>query len=72
MIIESIFAPHHFCNRWEFNYKDYLLSMLITLVPEAIIFHVSDCIWECDPLRTIQQVFEDELFAVLAVKDAGI
>ncbi len=45
----------------EFNYKDYLLSMLITLVPETIIFHVSDRIWECDPLRTIQQVFENRV-----------
>lgn len=45
----------------EFNYKDYLLSMLITLVPETIIFHVSDPIWECDPLRTIQQVFEERV-----------
>ncbi|HHW28016.1 MAG TPA: hypothetical protein GXX21_00465 [Syntrophomonadaceae bacterium] len=45
----------------EFNYKDYLLSMLITLVPETIIFHVSDRIWECDPLRTIQRVFENRV-----------
>lgn len=41
----------------EFNYKDYLLSMLITLSPKSIIFHVSDQIWDCDPLQTIQQVF---------------
>ncbi len=41
----------------EFNYKDYLLSMLITLSPKNIIFHVSDKIWNCNPIKTIQQVF---------------
>ncbi len=41
----------------EFNYKDYLLSMLITLSPKNIIFHVSDKIWNCNPIQTIQQVF---------------
>lgn len=45
----------------EFNYKDYLLSMLITLAPKTIVFHVSDQIWNCDPLQTIQQVFGDRI-----------
>lgn len=58
---EHIRTPSFSVTDGEFNYKDYLLSMLITLVPETIIFHVSDCIWECDPLRTIQQVFEDRV-----------
>jgi putative sporulation protein YtxC len=41
----------------EFNYKEYLLSILITMAPREIVFHVSDHIWDCDPLQTIQQVF---------------
>jgi len=45
----------------EFNYKDYLLSMLITLSPKIIIFHVSDKIWNCDPIQTIQQVFGNRI-----------
>jgi len=58
---EHIRTPSLSVINGEFNYKDYLLSMLITLVPETIIFHVSDRIWECDPLRTIQQVFENRV-----------
>jgi len=58
---EHIRTPSFSVIDGEFNYKEYLLSMLITLVPETIIFHVSDCIWECDPIRTIQQVFEDRV-----------
>lgn len=58
---EHIHTPSFSVTEGEFNYKDYLLSMLITLVPEIIIFHVSDHIWECDPLRTVQQVFEERV-----------
>ncbi len=59
---EHIRTPSFSVIDGEFNYKDYLLSMLITLVPETINFHVSDCIWECETLRTIQQVFEERVF----------
>lgn len=59
---EHMRTPSFSVNGGEFNYKDYLLSMLITLVPETIVFHVSDRTWECDPLRTIQQVFEDRIY----------
>jgi putative sporulation protein YtxC len=58
---EHIRTPSFSAIDGEFNYKEYLLSMLIVLVPETIIFHVSDGIWECDPIRTIQQVFEDRV-----------
>lgn len=58
---EHIRTPSFSVIDGEFNYKDYLLSMLITLVPETIIFHVSDYIWECEQLRTIQQVFEERV-----------
>jgi putative sporulation protein YtxC len=58
---EHLCTPSFSVNGGEFNYKDYLLSMLITLVPKTIVFHVSDHTWESDPLRTIQQVFEDRI-----------
>lgn len=45
----------------EFNYKDYLLSMLISLSPKKIVFHVPDQIWSCNPIQTIQQVFGSRL-----------
>jgi len=59
---EYMSTPSFSVNDGEFNYKDYLLSMLITLVPETIVFHVSDRVWECDPLLTIQQVFADRIY----------
>jgi putative sporulation protein YtxC len=54
---EHLRTPSFTVNDGEFNYKDYLLSMLITMAPRSITFHVSDLIWDCDPLQTIQQVF---------------
>ncbi len=58
---EHLRTPSFTVNDGEFNYKDYLLSMLITLAPKSIIFHVSDLIWDCDPLQTIQQVFGERI-----------
>ena len=58
---EHLRTPSFTVNDGEFNYKDYLLSMLITLAPRSIIFHVSDLIWDCDPLQTIQQVFGERV-----------
>jgi putative sporulation protein YtxC len=58
---EHLRTPSFTVNDGEFNYKDYLLSMLITLAPRSIVFHVSDLIWDCDPLQTIQQVFGERI-----------
>ena len=58
---EHLRTPSFTVNDGEFNYKDYLLSMLITLAPRSIIFHVPDLIWDCDPLQTIQQVFGERI-----------
>lgn len=58
---EHLRTPSFTVNDGEFNYKDYLLSMLITLAPKSIVFHVSDLIWDCDPLQTIQQVFGERI-----------
>jgi putative sporulation protein YtxC len=58
---EHLRTPSFTVNDGEFNYKDYLLSMLITLAPKSIIFHVPDLIWDCDPLQTIQQVFGERI-----------
>ncbi len=58
---EHIRTPSFSVTDGEYNYKEYLLSMLITLVPKKIVFHVSDQIWKCDPIRTVQQVFADRV-----------
>lgn len=41
----------------EFNYRDYLLSILINFSPKKIVFHVAEEIWRCSSIQTIKDVF---------------
>jgi len=54
---EVLSSPSLTVNNGEFSYEDFLLSILITLVPQKITFHVPDRIWHCESVQTIQQVF---------------
>ncbi len=54
---ELLKAPSLAVNKEGFSYEDFLLSILITLAPQRITFHVPDRIWHCESLQIIQQVF---------------
>lgn len=54
---EYIQTPSLTISNGMFNYKDFLLSILITLVPQIIIFHVPDQLWYADPLKTVKLIF---------------
>lgn len=41
----------------EFNYRDYLLSILVNFSPKRIVFHVAEDVWGCGSIQTIKDVF---------------
>ncbi|MDH7578398.1 MAG: putative sporulation protein YtxC [Bacillota bacterium] len=58
---ELLRAPSLTVSKGEFSYEDVLLSILITLAPQRIAFHVPDRIWYGESVQVILQVFENRV-----------
>ncbi|MGB9791569.1 MAG: sporulation protein YtxC [Thermacetogeniaceae bacterium] len=54
---EHLHAPSFAVIDGEFNYRDYLLSILINFTPKKIVFHVTEELWGCSSIQTIRDVF---------------